>query len=189
MRIFQIPLFMIIGIIGLVLYILIDIKKNRMENIINRGIFYSFIGYLIVVSHLTIGNISIPPQTSLVKFQLVPFNFVGEWLMEFNRGTWFLLNSIKYYFFNLIMFAPFGIYLGLLFNIKRVQKVLIILFLSSLTIEIIQPLLSYYGLIFGRTFDVDDLILNTLGGTLAYLVWVKLYRENTLIGTISQKNH
>ncbi|PAL08504.1 VanZ family protein [Peribacillus simplex] len=76
------------------------------------------------------------------------------------------------------MLFPLGIYLGILYKIKRVQKVIFIVLLTSLTIEILQPILSYFGLIFNRSFDVDDLILNTLGGVLGFLVWLGISKIN-----------
>lgn len=45
-----------------------------------------------------------------------------------------------------------------------------IVFTGSLTIEIYQLILGYSGLIRGREFGVDDLILNTLGGAIGYLL-------------------
>ncbi|CAN7314189.1 VanZ family protein [Peribacillus frigoritolerans] len=178
MRIYTFPILTLIGCIGLIIYLLIDFKRNQFKNIIHRGIFYSFILYLIIVLHLTIGAIFIPPQTSNISFQLIPLNFVGDLYIENVRGTWFLLNSIKLYLYNLIMLFPLGIYLGILYKIKRVQKVIFIVLLTSLTIEILQPILSYFGLIFNRSFDVDDLILNTLGGVLGFLVWLGISKIN-----------
>lgn len=178
MRIYTFPILTLIGCIGLIIYLLIDFKRNQFKNIIHRGIFYSFILYLIIVLHLTIGAIFIPPQTSNISFQLIPLNFVGDLYIESVRGTWFLLNSIKLYLYNLIMLFPLGIYLGILYKIKRVHKVIFIVLLTSLTIEILQPILSYFGLIFNRSFDVDDLILNTLGGVLGFLVWLGISKIN-----------
>ncbi|MFD9627969.1 VanZ family protein [Peribacillus muralis] len=171
MRIYTFPI-LTIGCIGLIIYLLIDFKRNQFKNLFHRVLFYSFILYLIVVSHLTIGAIFIPPQTSNITLQFIPFNFIGDLYSESVRGTWFLLNSIKLYVYNLILLFPLGVYLGILFQVKRVQKAVIIVLYTSLTIEILQPILSSFGFIFNRSFDVDDLILNTLGGGLGFLAWL-----------------
>lgn len=174
MQIYSIPLLTILGCVGLIIYIIIDFKKNKLKNLISRGIFYSFILYLIIVSHLTIGNIFISPQHSFISFQLIPFHFLVDWSIERANGIWFFWNSVKLSFYNLILLFPLGIYLGILFNTTRINKVIIIVFLTSLIIEIFQQILSYFGFIFRRSFDVDDLILNTFGGVLGFLVWLRV---------------
>ena len=69
------------------------------------------------------------------------------------------------------MLLPLGVYLAILYNIKRLKKVILIIFMTSLTIEIYQFILGYYGFVFARSFNIDDLLLNTLGGALGYIVF------------------
>lgn len=67
---------------------------------------------------------------------------------------------------NIIMFMPLGILLPCVF--KRVNSLHIaalISLLATLTIECIQIFLP------GRAFDIDDIILNTLGGAIGYSVY------------------
>ncbi|WP_309484822.1 VanZ family protein [Bacillus aquiflavi] len=65
---------------------------------------------------------------------------------------------------NVIGFAPFGLMLPLLSKkFRRLKVVLLATFCLSLTFEIVQ-LVFHFG-----SFDVDDLILNTLGGVLGYI--------------------
>ncbi|MBS4192765.1 VanZ family protein [Bacillus sp. FJAT-49705] len=65
---------------------------------------------------------------------------------------------------NIIGFIPFGFILPLLSKrLLSFKKITISTFCLSLTFELLQ-LLFHFG-----SFDVDDLILNTLGGVLGYL--------------------
>ena len=70
---------------------------------------------------------------------------------------------------NLIMLFPLGIYLPLLY--RRLRKVsgffaiLLISFLVSVGIEILQLATSY------RSTDVDDVLLNTAGACLGFIVY------------------
>lgn len=70
---------------------------------------------------------------------------------------------------NLVMLLPLGIYLPLIF--KRLRKaynffvVLLICFLVSVGIELLQLATSY------RSTDIDDVILNTLGGGAGFLIY------------------
>ncbi len=67
---------------------------------------------------------------------------------------------------NLIGFIPLGILLPLMFNkLRTAFRTIIMVFLFSLAFETFQ-LFSMLGV-----FDVDDLLLNTLGGTIGYLIF------------------
>ena len=70
---------------------------------------------------------------------------------------------------NFVMLLPLGIYLPLIY--KRLRKaynffpVLLICFLVSVGIELLQLATSY------RSADIDDVILNTLGGGAGFLIY------------------
>lgn len=65
---------------------------------------------------------------------------------------------------NIIGFAPFGFILPLLAKrLQKVSTVTLATFCLSLTFELLQLVFEF------GSFDVDDLILNTLGGILGYI--------------------
>jgi glycopeptide antibiotics resistance protein len=70
---------------------------------------------------------------------------------------------------NFVMLLPLGIYLPLIY--KRLRKaynffvVLLVCFLISVGIELLQLATSY------RSTDIDDVILNTLGGGAGFLIY------------------
>jgi glycopeptide antibiotics resistance protein len=71
---------------------------------------------------------------------------------------------------NIIGFAPLGFILPLLS--RKFQKLAIVMlttFCLSLTFELLQILFEF------GSFDVDDLILNTLGGVIGYLPFKIFY--------------
>ena len=72
--------------------------------------------------------------------------------------------------FNILLTIPFGVYLHYYFECKW-YKVLIYSFLLSLFFELTQ-LTGLYGIYprAYRLFDVDDLILNTTGAMIGYLI-------------------
>jgi glycopeptide antibiotics resistance protein len=71
---------------------------------------------------------------------------------------------------NFVMLLPLGIYLPLLYT--RLRKaysffaVLLICFLVSVCIELLQLATSY------RSTDIDDVILNTLGGGAGFIIYL-----------------
>ena len=71
---------------------------------------------------------------------------------------------------NVLAFVPFGALLPMLHRRWRsFLKMVILTLCFSLVIELIQ-LMCKVG-----SFDVDDLLLNTIGGALGYLAFVVLY--------------
>ena len=99
----------------------------------------------------------------------VPFFHIGKVSVTpmakmFNDSFTFLAN--------IIMFMPFGFCPALLWRRSRWYKALGIGLLISENIECWQ-------LFIGRTFDVDDLILNLIGVMLGWLLWLVL-RKPTL---------
>ena len=76
---------------------------------------------------------------------------------------------------NVVAFVPFGLFLPLLLRgLRHFWKIVLLGFEFSLLIEITQ--------LFGRvgSFDVDDILLNTLGaacGYVSFLILIKLRRK------------
>ena len=76
---------------------------------------------------------------------------------------------------NLVLLAPLGIFLPLLFRKSRKFTVVVATgFLVTLSIEVFQLLLRF------RVFDIDDLIINTIGAVLGYGLFKLLYKISFL---------
>ncbi|MBU9719982.1 MULTISPECIES: VanZ family protein [Bacillaceae] len=158
-----------IAALVVLLYIIIDFARNRTKGLLKRLLLYSFLFYLVNVIDVTIGHVGISPFVDgYLSVQLIPFYFVKDILLH-EIGSWHFWNATKLSFNNFIMLAPLGVYLTILFDVKKVRNAVTIGFLVSLFIETYQLILTYIGLTF-RTFNVDDLILNTLGCVLAFIV-------------------
>lgn len=78
-------------------------------------------------------------------------------------GRLFIKNIVG----NVIMFVPYGFFVGKYSSGKSFLLTIFLIFLASFSIEVTQ-------LAIGRVFDVDDIILNVLGGMLGYFVYVLL---------------
>lgn len=68
---------------------------------------------------------------------------------------------------NIMLFIPYGFLSSYLLKNKRVSVTFILSLIVSATIEFVQ-----YNI--GRVFDIDDIILNVLGGLLGGLLFVGL---------------
>ena len=68
---------------------------------------------------------------------------------------------------NILLFMPFGLFISAYLDNKKLYPTMILTFISSVSIEIIQYLI-------GRVFDVDDIILNLIGGLIGGLLYIIL---------------
>ncbi len=75
-------------------------------------------------------------------------------------GRLFVKNIIG----NVLLFIPYGFFATLYADIKKGRSAFLLVFLASLSIECTQ-------LMIGRIFDVDDIILNVLGGMLGFFLY------------------
>ncbi len=91
-------------------------------------------------------------------------------------SSYFIHNIIG----NIIMFIPFGYFVSVILKTKKPFAVIIISIITSLTIEITQYLI-------GRTFDIDDIILNLGGCIIGYLIFLVVHLLEQKF-TIFQKN-
>jgi glycopeptide antibiotics resistance protein len=81
---------------------------------------------------------------------------------------------IKNIFGNMLLLFPLGLLLPILWRkFDNIRNTLLLSFLFSFGIEIIQ-LLSYYVGNMGRAFDIDDIILNTFGALIGYIFYKKV---------------
>ncbi len=68
---------------------------------------------------------------------------------------------------NIILFIPFGFLSCYLLKNRHLSVVTILTLIASGTIETVQ----YY---IGRVFDIDDIILNLIGGIVGFLIFIGL---------------
>ena len=96
-------------------------------------------------------------------FKLGGVNFTP--LQTFQTDGWSLFNLAG----NIVMFVPFGFFAALLWRGYTWKRALLTGFCITAFVECWQ-------LCVGRAFDIDDIILNTLGVFCGYLLWKLLQR-------------
>ncbi len=138
------------------------------DKVLHALLFAAFIIYILLLCYLlffaeSFGRGHIPEGYD--KVNLVPFREIQRFIMKWKTvgAVSALLNTLG----NIIGFIPYGIFIPILF--KRADgflKLLLIGFLSSLAIETIQLIFDV------GVFDVDDLMLNTLGTISGYGLYI-----------------
>ena len=75
-----------------------------------------------------------------------------------------MISMVKQVIGNIILFIPFGYFATYYIKAKKPLNILIVVLLSSGVIETVQYFI-------GRSFDIDDIILNTIGGLIGFLIY------------------
>ncbi len=162
-------------------YMIKQYRKYGSIPFLRNLIVYSFVLYMLTAFFMVI--LPLPEVSEVLKMkgdfiQLKPFNFIGDIIQKskfvFTKPNTYLIalkQPVLYTnLFNIVLTLPFGIYLRYYFK-KSWKEVLMLGFCLSLFYELTQ-LSGLYGIYPRpyRLFDVDDLILNTLGSLLGYVI-------------------
>ncbi|MCM1044286.1 MAG: VanZ family protein [Candidatus Gastranaerophilales bacterium] len=111
-----------------------------------------------------------------IGINLTPFRTIGIYFERHMGLDHFLVNILG----NIVMFAPWGLGLPLLWKQnQKVWRVLLYAALLPLLIETVQ-------LFIGRSVDVDDFLLNFLGGCLGGLLYVILRKWNPKLAVLAR---
>ena len=113
-----------------------------------------------------------------VTYILLLFELVTIRDVEFGGVNWMPFREILRYDFgtdlfyrqvigNIILFIPFGYFATYYSKLTKIRHIFFITFITSTTIEVVQRFI-------GRSFDVDDIILNVVGGIIGFLLFIGL---------------
>jgi Glycopeptide antibiotics resistance protein len=166
----------IIASIGLIIclisaiYKIWRIKKAKSGASIKRVIMlHLFIAYVCAIFAVTLFPILIHVgEWSIYAVNVIP----GRTIISIIKNMRYIDISIANTFGNALLFLPFGLLVGLLF--KRCQKwsfTLLVSFLFSLFIEVLQLVEGLARIENDRAFDIDDILLNIAGAAIGFLIY------------------
>ena len=148
------------------------IKKILTFSFYAIAAFYVFIMLDIVfrinLFHSNVGIGMSASRDELRSYSVIPFATIGEYLSGdelVNRAV-----ALRNILGNIAMFIPCGLYVQTLSKNKSFKKGLIIVIITSIAIEIIQLIFAI------GACDVDDLLLNTIGGIIGMLAYKVIRR-------------
>lgn len=139
-------------------------KRESIQSILLYIVFIIYILFLLkllLLSRVSLGELSNGERSLSREFNFVPFRGVIEYMFgdEADVRKFAFSNVVG----NIGIFIPMGVYISLFRNDKRVIPALWFIFVISLLVEVIQGILAI------GTADVDDIILNSLGGWIGIL--------------------
>ena len=122
----------------------------------------------------------------LCLFYVVTFQDVG-WstsnFIPFKEMLRYKIGSrlfIKNVLGNIVMFMPYGFFVSYYLHLKKLKSVLLMVLLTSFSIEITQFMI-------GRVFDIDDIILNIVGSVIGFYFYRSLDVINNHLPPILKK--
>lgn len=139
-------------------------KNKRFRRTLKWTVFIVYIAALVYFMFFAeiLGRTDV---STTYRYNLIPFKEIKRFIYYFRQlGVMAVLTNIAG---NVVAFMPFGFCLPLIAEHRiKFFSCMLYTFGLSLGIELIQ-LVSKVG-----SFDVDDLMLNTLGGVLGYITFV-----------------
>ncbi|MFP4017603.1 MAG: VanZ family protein [Halanaerobiales bacterium] len=115
------------------------------------------------------------------QFNLIPFKSIIEFVLNPTNARVFWVNIVG----NIVAFFPMGFFLLLVISgLNKIVRITVVVLLISTIIEINQYIFKV------GVFDIDDIILNTIGGFIGVCIyyvsgnheWGNLHMEQLLIG-------
>ncbi|MDR3050202.1 MAG: VanZ family protein [Oscillospiraceae bacterium] len=163
-------------------------------------ILFSFFFYMLSAFYVVI--LPLPDPATMLSphqepfMQLIPFRFIYDFVTKtklniraFSTYLPALKQNVVYEpAFNVLLTVPFGMYLAYYFK-QNLKRTLIFTFALTLFFEVTQltALYGFYPYPY-RLFDVDDLMLNTLGGVIGFFLAKRLLVFLPTRDRIDQKN-
>ncbi len=171
---FVIPIFIII------ITMIVEIKKSKdtqekseIRNFWLKALFIIYCLLLITILFLNneyrmggFQNINTFSKEHFETSNLIPFATIIEYIIGVISNDINTSIVIINFATNLLLFAPMGFFIPVLFQnrIKNIKQFVIMIIILTLIVEILQ-FITYRG-----STDIDDIILNTIGAVIMYMI-------------------
>ncbi len=152
---------LVVFIVAIALIRFFYLQTHREKFCLHKELSYLFaIIYIwILFEILTMTELNSQSGMNLVPFSEILRYQVGSKMFNYN-----VLG-------NIVIFMPFGYLIGEYVNPKKIWPVIITTLFTSIAVEFVQ-------LKVGRSFDIDDVLLNVVGGILGYLLYIGISAIN-----------
>ncbi len=164
------PMILIVTVILVSARIVYFVKNKQKVIIYEELLKYSFIIYVLSLFYVVTFQ-----DVSWSTSNFIPFK-------EMFRYPIFSRLFFKNVVGNMIMFLPYGFFISYFLKLDKIKTITILSTIVSLSIEFTQ-------LLIGRVFDVDDIMLNIIGGILGYTVYRIFHNVKDKLPSILKNNH
>lgn len=156
--------------------VLVTVRIVALKNSSKKFSFHEeFLNLLFIIYILFLFELLTGTENNLGSgVNLVPFSEI----FRYNVGSkMFIYNVLG----NILLFVPYGYFVTRYVSGKNLFQIFIVSLITSFTVEVLQVKL-------GRSFDVDDIILNVVGGIIGYFLFIALNAIRTHLPKFLQKD-
>lgn len=149
----------LISVVILVSFRLSYLFKNKEKLVLYKELLgLSFVIYILCLFQV----VTFQDNVSWSSNNFIPFRE----MFRYNIGSRLFVKNVLG---NALMFLPYGFFISYYLKNKKPWLTLVLTLIASFSIELVQ-------MVIGRVFDIDDILLNLLGGYLGYLLYYWLGR-------------
>ena len=147
------------------------IFKNKEKFVLYKDLmFYFFVIYILCLFYVVTFQ-----DVSWSTSNFIPFKEI----LRYSIGSSMFYKNVLG---NMVMFVPFGFFVSYFLKLEKLYSVTLITLLTSVTIEVTQ-------LLIGRVFDVDDLLLNLIGGIVGFLLYELVHKLRIKLPNFLKKDY
>ena len=166
---FSLPMIIISVVVAITLRVA-DIVKNKREFCFYKELIaLSFIIYILCLFQV----VTFQDNNNISSNNLIPFRE----MFRYDLGSRLFLKNVLG---NIIMFLPYGFFTSYFLKEKKLLPIFILIAVASLTIESTQ-------LMIGRVFDIDDILLNIVGGILGHYLYIVILKIGDMCPRVLQR--
>lgn len=143
--------------------------KNRKLPIFYKEMLY--LGFIIYI--MTLFYVVTFQDVSWSSSNFIPF----KEMFRYDFGTKLFFKNVLG---NMILFIPYGFFVSYFLKLKKPLTMFGLTLLTSVTIECTQMAI-------GRVFDIDDILLNIVGGMIGFLIYYLLEKVKDKLPNILKK--
>ncbi len=148
------PMVLISTIIIVSLRITYLFQKKERFVLYKELLYLTFIIYILCLFQV----VTYRDVVSFARNNFIPFKEI----LRYKIGSRLFIRNIVG---NMLIFLPYGFFTSLIIKPKNKYVMLSLIVIASISIECVQRSI-------GRIFDVDDILLNIIGGMIGYLLYV-----------------
>ena len=166
---FSLPMIIISVVVAITLRAADIVKNKKTFCFYKELIALSFIIYILCLFQV----VTFQDNNNISSNNLIPFRE----MFRYDLGSRLFLKNVLG---NIIMFLPYGFFTSYFLKEKRLLPILILTIVTSLTIECTQ-------LMIGRVFDIDDILLNIIGGVLGHYLYILILKIGDMCPRVLQR--
>ncbi len=164
------PTILLISVILISMRVFYIIKNKEQVTFYKELMIYLFIIYILCLFYVVTFH-----DVSWSESNFTPFKEI----LRYNIGSkLFFKNVIG----NMVLFVPFGFFVSYFLKLEKIYSITFFTVITSVTIEVTQ-------LLIGRVFDIDDLLLNLIGGIIGFGIYRLIHNIKDSLPSFLKKDY